>query len=81
MDSTPVRTTLRPTLAEVARHAGVSTATASRVLNRSAPVSERVAAAVEAAAAELGYVRHRAPAGAPGRPARWPSSCSTASRS
>ncbi|MFE9426600.1 LacI family DNA-binding transcriptional regulator [Kitasatospora sp. NPDC006697] len=51
------------TLAEVARHAGVSTATASRVLNRSAPVSSAVAARVEAAARELAYVRRRAPRG------------------
>ncbi|MFF0415430.1 LacI family DNA-binding transcriptional regulator [Kitasatospora sp. NPDC004745] len=49
-----------PTLAEVARHAGVSTATASRVLNRSAPVSLDVAARVERAARELAYVRRRA---------------------
>ncbi|MEY9968435.1 DNA-binding LacI/PurR family transcriptional regulator [Streptacidiphilus sp. MAP12-16] len=50
----------RPTLAEVARRAGVSTATASRVLNRSAPVSGRALARVESAVRELGYVRHRA---------------------
>ncbi|MFJ9770473.1 LacI family DNA-binding transcriptional regulator [Kitasatospora sp. NPDC101157] len=49
-----------PTLAEVARRAGVSTATASRVLNRSAPVSTDVAARVERAARELAYVRLRA---------------------
>ncbi|MEV7027211.1 LacI family DNA-binding transcriptional regulator, partial [Kitasatospora sp. NPDC093558] len=49
-----------PTLAEVARLAGVSTATASRVLNRSAPVSTEVAARVERAARELAYVRRRA---------------------
>ncbi|MFE7592324.1 LacI family DNA-binding transcriptional regulator, partial [Kitasatospora sp. NPDC057512] len=50
-----------PTLAEVARRARVSTATASRVLNRSAPVSADVAARVELAARELAYVRRRAP--------------------
>ncbi|MFJ8623239.1 LacI family DNA-binding transcriptional regulator [Kitasatospora sp. NPDC093550] len=50
-----------PTLTEVARHAGVSTATASRVLNRSAPVSTDLAARVERAARELAYVRRRAP--------------------
>ncbi|MCC9306513.1 LacI family transcriptional regulator [Kitasatospora sp. RB6PN24] len=50
-----------PTLAEVARRAGVSTATASRVLNRSARVSSEVAARVERAARELAYVRRRAP--------------------
>ncbi|MFD8705535.1 LacI family DNA-binding transcriptional regulator [Kitasatospora sp. NPDC059648] len=49
-----------PTLAEVARRAGVSTATASRVLNRSAPVATDVAARVERAACELAYVRLRA---------------------
>ncbi|MEU4114178.1 LacI family DNA-binding transcriptional regulator [Kitasatospora sp. NPDC028055] len=51
------------TLAEVARRAGVSTATASRVLNRSAPVSPPVSARVMAAARELAYVRRRAPRG------------------
>ncbi|TDU02799.1 LacI family transcriptional regulator [Streptomyces sp. 846.5] len=51
----------RPTLAEVAQRAGVSTATASRVLNRSAPVSEDALARVELAVRELGYVRQRAP--------------------
>ena len=50
----------RPTLAEVAQRAGVSTATASRVLNRSAPVSEDALARVESAVQELGYVRQRA---------------------
>ena len=50
----------RPTLAEVARRAGVSTATASRVLNRSARVSDAALARVESAVSELGYVRHRA---------------------
>jgi DNA-binding LacI/PurR family transcriptional regulator len=46
----------RPTLEAVAEHAGVSTATVSRVLNNSAPVSPRMRAAVETAVAELGYV-------------------------
>ncbi|MER6300996.1 LacI family DNA-binding transcriptional regulator [Kitasatospora sp. NPDC001539] len=50
-----------PTLAEVARRAGVSIATASRVLNRSARVSADVAARVERAVRELAYVRRRAP--------------------
>jgi DNA-binding LacI/PurR family transcriptional regulator len=50
----------RPTLAEVARRAGVSTATASRVLNRSARVSADALSRVESAVHELGYVRHRA---------------------
>ncbi|HEX3782108.1 MAG TPA: LacI family DNA-binding transcriptional regulator [Pseudonocardiaceae bacterium] len=51
----------RPTLAAVARRAGVSTATASRVLNRSAGVSGQVLIKVERAVRELGYVRQRAP--------------------
>ncbi|HVU79709.1 MAG TPA: LacI family DNA-binding transcriptional regulator [Gaiellaceae bacterium] len=46
----------RPTLEAVARRAGVSTATVSRVLNESARVSPAMRAAVEAAVAELGYV-------------------------
>jgi DNA-binding LacI/PurR family transcriptional regulator len=46
----------RPTLDEVAEIAGVSTATVSRVLNKSAPVSDAMRAAVEAAVAQLGYV-------------------------
>ncbi|WP_035839779.1 LacI family DNA-binding transcriptional regulator [Kitasatospora azatica] len=50
-----------PTLASVAHRAGVSTATASRVLNRSARVSTEAAARVESAARDLGYVRCRAP--------------------
>ena len=46
-----------PTLAEVARHAGVSKATASRVLSDSAtPVEPDTAAKVRQAARELGYV-------------------------
>ncbi|MFD5560730.1 LacI family DNA-binding transcriptional regulator [Kitasatospora griseola] len=51
-----------PTLAQVAAHAGVSSATASRVLNRSAPVSAQIAARVESAVRELRYVRRRASA-------------------
>src|SRR4051812_501973 len=46
----------RPTLDEVAARAGVSMATASRVLNRSPRVSDAARASVESAAAELGYV-------------------------
>jgi DNA-binding LacI/PurR family transcriptional regulator len=53
-----------PTLAEVARLAGVSIATASRVLNHSAPVSVEAHDRVCAAACRLRYVRHRAPVGA-----------------
>jgi DNA-binding LacI/PurR family transcriptional regulator len=49
-----------PTLAEVARSAGVSIATASRVLNNSAPVSPDVHDRVCTAASQLSYVRRRA---------------------
>ncbi len=51
----------RPTLADVAVLAGVSEATASRVLNGSAPVSSGARGQVEDAMARLGYVRRRAP--------------------
>ncbi|MEV4642677.1 LacI family DNA-binding transcriptional regulator [Actinoplanes sp. NPDC049548] len=47
-----------PTLADVARVAGVSRATASRALNDAGPVSAWARAQVSAAAAELGYVPH-----------------------
>jgi DNA-binding LacI/PurR family transcriptional regulator len=46
----------RPTLEQVAALAGVSTATVSRVLNRSPRVSASARASVEGAVAELGYV-------------------------
>lgn len=49
-----------PTLADVAKMAGVSIATASRVLNNSAPVSVGARQQVRSAASRLGYVRHRA---------------------
>jgi LacI family transcriptional regulator len=45
----------RVTIAEVARQAGVSTATVSRVLNRTGSFSEETAAAVRSAVAELRY--------------------------
>ncbi len=45
----------RPTLLDVARHAGVSPSTVSRVLNNSATVRERVRERVRASAAILGY--------------------------
>lgn len=48
--------TRRPTLADVARRAGVSTATASKVLNRRTGFSAETAAAVQAAMSELGYL-------------------------
>lgn len=46
----------RPTLEAVAALAGVSTATVSRVLNRSLRVSASARASVEGAVAQLGYV-------------------------
>jgi DNA-binding LacI/PurR family transcriptional regulator len=49
-----------PTLADVARLAGVSSATASRVLTGSARVHPRTRDKVEQAMARLGYVRNRA---------------------
>ncbi|HUS15238.1 MAG TPA: LacI family DNA-binding transcriptional regulator, partial [Chloroflexia bacterium] len=49
-------TTSRPRLAQVARQAGVSPATASRVLNNTAPVAEASRMRVLEAAAALGYV-------------------------
>lgn len=49
------------TLAEVAREAGVSIATASRVLNNSSRVSPDAHQRVCAAVSRLGYVRQRAP--------------------
>lgn len=45
-------------LVDVARRAGVSTGTVSNVLNRSHAVAEATRAKVEAAIAELGYVRN-----------------------
>jgi DNA-binding LacI/PurR family transcriptional regulator len=50
-----------PTLADVARLAGVSAATASRVLSGSAHVQPETRVKVEQAIARLGYVRNRAP--------------------
>jgi len=52
-------TTLRPKLSDVALAAGVSPATASRVLTGSAPVRPQTRREVEAAIARLGYVRNR----------------------
>lgn len=46
----------QPTLSDVAKHAGVSTATVSRCLNAPGKVRERVRRQVSAAIAELGYV-------------------------
>jgi DNA-binding LacI/PurR family transcriptional regulator len=51
----------RPTLADVARTAGVSTATASRVINGFAKVKPETRQQVEDAISVLGYVRQRVP--------------------
>jgi DNA-binding LacI/PurR family transcriptional regulator len=51
----------RPTLVDVACAAGVSIATASRVLNGLASVRQETRDQVERAMLALGYVRHRAP--------------------
>ncbi|MEV4056180.1 LacI family DNA-binding transcriptional regulator [Amycolatopsis sp. NPDC049688] len=56
---------LRPTLADVARAAGVSTATASRVLNGFPRVSPERRKQVESAMLQLGYARQRAARAAP----------------
>lgn len=53
----------RTLLEDVAREAGVSTASVSRVLNQAPHVSERLKAKVESAVARLGYV----PDGSAGR--------------
>ena len=45
----------RPTLADVAEHAQVSTATVSRVLRNTDPVSQDLRGRIEASIAELGY--------------------------
>lgn len=50
----------RPTLEQVAAHAGVGRGTVSRVINGSPRVSERTREAVQAAVAELGYVPNTA---------------------
>lgn len=59
-DGTPSATHLRPTLEAVARVAGVSRATVSRVINGSPRVSPEVLASVEKAIAQLNYVPNRA---------------------
>ena len=53
---------MQPTIKDVARQAGVSTATVSRVLNESGGVSEYTRARVQQAIADLGY-RYNALAG------------------
>lgn len=57
---------MRPTLADVARAAGVSTATASRVLNGFPRVRPKTRERVESAVSALGYTRHRAARAAAG---------------
>jgi DNA-binding LacI/PurR family transcriptional regulator len=52
--------TARPTLEEVARHAGVSRATVSRVVNDSPTVAPHLREIVDRAVAELGYVPNQA---------------------
>ena len=52
----------RPTVRDVARIAGVSTATVSRVVNRNPGVSEAARAAVLHAITTLGYERNEAAA-------------------
>src|ERR1700745_204040 len=59
-----------PTLADVAQVAGVSLATASRVLNNSAGVSLRAREQGRDAVTHLGYVRRRAARATPPRRAR-----------
>lgn len=59
----------RPSINDVARRAGVSTATVSRVINRTGPVAEDTAARVNAAIAELRYVPHAAAKGLASRKA------------
>jgi DNA-binding LacI/PurR family transcriptional regulator len=58
-----------PTLADVATLAGVSSATASRVLTGSAPVLPQTRDRVEQAMLRLGYVRNRAARSSAGRQA------------
>ena len=48
-----------PTIHDVAKRAGVSSITVSRVINNSGPVSKKTRARVEAAIAELDYVPNR----------------------
>ena len=65
--SSPTQLSPKPTLADVAALAGVSPATASRVLNGTARVSGTARADVEEAMARLSYVRQRARSTAPDR--------------
>ena len=49
-----------PTITDVARRAGVSTASVSRVLNASDQVSDRLRAVVQSAIRDVGYVPNAA---------------------
>ncbi|CQR59683.1 Transcriptional Regulator [Streptomyces leeuwenhoekii] len=70
----PEQTTgCRPTLEAVAAHAGVSQATASRLVNGGAGARPPLVDKVRRAVVELGYVPHHAAARwRPGAPARSP---------
>lgn len=57
---TEPRSSSRATIADVAERAGVSIATVSRVINRTAPVAPETEAHVRAAIAELNYRPHMA---------------------
>ncbi|MBN1451777.1 MAG: LacI family DNA-binding transcriptional regulator, partial [Anaerolineales bacterium] len=46
----------QPTLADVAKQAGVSTASVSRVIRNTDPVSQDLRERIEAAITELGYI-------------------------
>jgi LacI family transcriptional regulator len=52
--------TARPTIADVAKKAGISTATVSRVLNRTGPVSAESVERVRKAVETLNYIPHAA---------------------
>lgn len=50
-----IKKSIRPKLVDVAQHAGVSTATVSRVLNDNARVDPAIAERVRASVGQLGY--------------------------
>ena len=54
-----MKTKKQATLADVARHARVSTATASRVLSNTGPVSQDLRKKIQAAVSALNYTPHR----------------------
>jgi len=60
----------RPTMEDVARHAGVSQMTVSRVLGKKGYASEEVARRVHSAATELGYLQNRLAGGLAGTRSR-----------